>query len=171
VDTEHQTGLIFNGYGNYNEVTIDHDYNDRGELVKVTSKVNNNTYTLPDRYFEVSYDDAAIERRTGATSRTTPQGHLHRQRAHQYTGKSNRAYQNARGFGSPATYYYFQLAYPCSGTYYPQQQGGGSDLFSEITRPAAAARRTRPKLICATSMAILREPIPDLHARERNAAI
>jgi YD repeat-containing protein len=149
IDTEQQTGSLFTPYGTGGAVTVDYDYNDRGELLRAQSKVNSQTVELPDRFWEWSYDDAGSRKEEWRNAKDTAHREAYTANGlNQVTSKTGRAYQNARGFGT-AGYYYFALRYPYSGTYTPLQPGGGTYFYREIPRPGSG---TGPETITVDLM-------------------
>ncbi|MBI2925737.1 MAG: hypothetical protein HYY24_08540, partial [Verrucomicrobia bacterium] len=134
IDLEAQDGYLFQGYGTGNAITIDYDYDARGQLQRATSRVNNNTVSLPDRFYEVNYDNAA--NRSEDWRNVKDSAHRDAYTANnlnQYQSRGNHGYQNAIGFGG-ATWYYFQLTSPYSSTHNPTSPGSGSYFYSDIPR-------------------------------------
>jgi hypothetical protein len=108
-------------------------------LQRATSRVNNNSVSLPDRFYELNYDNAA--NRTEDWRNVKDSAHRDAYTANnlnQYSSRGNRGYQNAIGFGG-AAWYYFQLTYPYSSTHYPTSPGSGSYFYSEIPRPGSSS--------------------------------
>ncbi len=139
IDLENQDGVLFQGYGTGNAITIDYDYNARGQLERATSRVNNNSYPIADRFFEVNYDHAANRTADWRNVKDTAHQDWYTPTSlNQYNSRGNRGYQNTRCFGSQG-YHFFRLTSPYAGDYYPSAQGGGSYLLSEIPRPGSSA--------------------------------
>jgi hypothetical protein len=98
VTLEQQDGLLFQGYGTNNVLTLNYAYDARGQLQAASAMVNSNTVPLTDRYFSTTYDNAAnrtMVRRLGTTSAYdrsyTPNA------LNQYSSRDNLPYDDARG--------------------------------------------------------------------------